>query len=342
MTTPVAAPFSLKATVLSHGWHECAPMSWSAGGRCFQMIERIRDRAVRVSVVEAVRRRQTVTLRVTAEGNGLDDADLAALRDRVRLVLGLDRDLAEFYDLCRRHPTLHVIPRIGAGRTLRSASMTENVLKAICATNVAWTQAVKSINRLGQLGPPVPRFVNLNAWPTPREILRAGKSYLTEVCRVGYRADAILAFCADVGAQRIAPDLLSEQARDNRVTSDELLSRLRAIRGIGPSSAHYLLSMLGRHERLSIDSATVAHVARTHTRGRRPSHKEIEHIYAEYGPWRQLAWWFEHWLTWGTAKTLLREAGIDDLSASQASRANSPAIRDSGRPRVLIPGAAES
>jgi len=287
-------------------------MSWSEGGRCLQIVYRLGDQPVRVSVTEGRRRRAAVTLRVMVDGHRLDDEQMDVIRHRVRLVLGLDRDLAEFYDLCTGHLTLHVLPRLGAGRVLRSASMTENIVKALCATNVGWTQAVKSINRIGQLGLPLPHFVSLNAWPTPREILRAGKPYLTEVCRVGYRAEAILAFCGDVCGGRIDPEGLTDRALDPEVRTDELLAQLRGIRGIGPSSAHYLLSFLGRYEHLSVDSATVAHVARTHTHGRRPTHREIQRIYEGFGRWRQLAWWFEHWLTWGTAQHLLSEAGIDD------------------------------
>ena len=310
-TLRVPTPFSLKATVLSHGWHECAPMSWSEGGRCFQVIERRQNQAHRVSVTEASRRKHYVTLWVTIDGRNMSDDVVAQTRKNVTRVLGLDEDLTEFYKICRGHPTLHVIPRIGAGRGLRSVSMTENIIKVLCSTNVTWPQAVKMINRLAQLGPALPHFANLNAWPRPRDILRAGGRYLLEVCRVGYRADSILAFCADVCDGRIDPEELPALALSHDVSSDDLLARLRSIRGIGPASAHYLLSFLGRHDRLAIDSSTVAHVARTHTNGRKPTHRQIEAIYERYGEWKNLIWWCEHWLTWDTAREILREAGIN-------------------------------
>ena len=306
----VKPPFSLKATALSHGWHECSPMSWSEGGRCFQTIERHQNRVYRIWVTESSHRKGKVILKFTIEGEAIDGALVARFRKNLRLVLGLDRDLTEFYAICHKHPTLHVIPKIGAGRGLRSVSMEENIIKVLCSTNVNWTQAVKMINRLGQLGPIIPHFRSLTAWPTPREILRAGESYLKEVCRVGYRAESILAFCRDVCEGRFDPEELTRLARDESVDSDDVLARLRAIRGIGPASAHYLLSFLGRHDRLAIDSSTVAHVARTHMNGRRPTLKQIEKIYAGYGRWKNLVWWCEHWLTWGTAEQIIREAGL--------------------------------
>lgn len=306
----VPSRFSLKATVLSHGWHECAPMNWSEGGRCFQTIERDGDRAYRVSVVES-RIRRKPRLSVTVDGGDLDKGVLQRTGDRLKVILGLDRDLSEFYDLCERHPRLSAIPGIGGGRLIRSASMTENILKALCATNVNWTQAVKMINRIAQLGPHVPHFRNLTAWPDPREILRAGEKYLDGVCRLGYRTESILAFCRDVCEGQYEPESLDVLASDPAVSSDDLLALLRSIHGIGPSSAHYLLGFLGRHDRLSIDSATVAHVSEMHTHGRRPTHKQSERVYASYGRWKNLVYWCENWLTWTTASGILREADIN-------------------------------
>jgi len=310
-TVRVPQPFSLKATVLSHGWHECSPMSWSEGGRCFQLIERHDDAACRVSVVEKATTKKSVMLGVTVEGPGIDDAFVDAVCGRLRVTLGLDRDVTAFHRLCADDPVLWVVPRIGGGRGIRSASMTENIVKAICGTNVTWSQAVKMINRIGQLGPAFRHFVNLNAWPTPREIIKAGEKYLLEVARVGYRAGSIIEFCERVQSGELDPDSWDELAADPRVSTDELLALLKSVRGIGPSSAHYLVSFLGRHDRLSIDSATVAHVARTHTNGKKPTHKKIEKIYAKYGPWKQSAWWYEHWLTWETGQQIVREAGLD-------------------------------
>ena len=176
------------------------------------------------------------------------------------------------------------------------------------------------INRIAQLGPYVPHFRSLTAWPSPREILRAGEKYLDEVCRLGYRTQSILAFCRDVCEGRFDPEALDTMASDPNVGSDDLLAQLRSIRGIGPSSAHYLLGFLGRHDRLSIDSATIAHVAQTHTNGRKPTPKRIERIYAPYGRWKNLVYWCENWLTWATAAGILKEAGLRRPGAEAISR----------------------
>lgn len=324
-TISVRTPFALKPTVLANGWHECHPMSWSEGGQCLQIIERDARRAYRVSVTEARRSAKSVSLAVTVDGNELTDGMLDRACADLRVVLGLDRDLSDFYALCAKHPTLRILRKIGAGRGLRSASMTENILKSLCQTNVAWAQAVKMINRIGQLGPMVPNFANLTAWPTPREVFRAGRTYLTDVCRLGYRADTILKFCEDVCEGRFDPETLDRKAADPEVTSEQLLRELYSIRGIGPGTASWLLSFLGRHDRLTIDSSTVAHVARVHTNGKKPTFKQIERIYEPYGEWKNMAWWYEHWLTWSTAREIVRTAGLD--GATKRRNAGAPKHR---------------
>ncbi len=305
-TLTVNSPFSLKATVLGSGLHECSPLSWCEGGRCLQAIEREKVRVYRLSVTEESSRKRSTTLRVTVEGVTVAQEVVERMSRRVRVLLRCDHDYSGFHELCRRHPKLRMLPTIGAGRSLRPVCMAENIIKALCWTNVVWSQAVKMINRLGQLGPTFPGFANLQAWPTPREILRAGEKYLSEVCRLGYRVPTILRFCRDVEEGRFNPIELDRLAASPGVTSDDLLSRLRSIHGVGPSSAHYLLSFLERHDRLAIDSSTIAHVRRTHTDGRRPTLRQIERIYAPFGEWKNLVWWFEMWINFPTAKQLLR------------------------------------
>ena len=393
----VPVHFSLKATALSHGWHECCPMSWNECGGCLQWVTRNDERAIRISVREVQRltfegeykhplyakatgNRQQATSDTSKSRNvetsrrgvrkdslgapignwqsvtGNPESRISDLRSQnasantrhltvridgidtgisqdtscgerngavqervladVHRMLGLDEDLTEFYELCAEHPRLAIVPRIGGGRLIKSPTMTENIIKCLCATNINWTQAVKAINRIAQIGPHVRHFRNLTAWPTPREIVRAGEKYLVEVCRMGYRAEPIVKFCRDVDSGKFDPESLWSLAADANVSSDEILKILLTIRGIGPASAHSLLGLLGRHDRVSIDSATIAHVAAIHTNGRKPTLKKIQRIYAPYGKWKNLVYWCESWIRWETARELIREFH-GDVSAAK-------------------------
>jgi len=296
-------PFSLKATALSHGWHECAPFSWCEAGGCLQTIERIGDTPVRVSLTQGASNNSHVRVRLRMEASSLSAADTSLLRSRAAIMLRRDLDLTGFHARARELPKLKPILRIGAGRLMRSPYMAENIIKTQCAANVNWTQAVKMINRIGQLGPCLAHFRSLNAWPTPREILAAGEDYLLNVARVGYRAKFILGFCRSVVDGSFDVDGLDTFAAQN--PTEEVYRRLLTIGGIGPSGASFLLSLLGHFGRMSIDSWTLAFVGRHYMNGRKPTVKQVEKLYEPYGDWRHLVWWFEQWLHWDTARSML-------------------------------------
>ena len=66
-----------------------------------------------------------------------------------------------------------------------------------------------------------------------------------------------------------------------------------------------LVGLPGRYDRVSTDSWTIAYVAENYMTGRKPTVRQVERLYERYGQWRQLVWWFEQWLTWDTAQTML-------------------------------------
>jgi 3-methyladenine DNA glycosylase/8-oxoguanine DNA glycosylase len=269
------------------------------------VIERDGDMPVRLSITEQRRGKARVRVGVTVEAERVSDALVALMASRVARMLCADNDLRGFHALAARTKSLKPVVALGAGRILRSVSMTENIIKAICGTNVDWRQAVKMINRIGQLGPCLGEFRSLHAWPTPKEILRAGDDYLRQVARVGYRAESILELCRSVEDGSFDPESLERLARSDG--SDELFKRLRGIKGIGPATAAFLMGQLGRHDRVSVDSWTLTYVGRTYLNGKKPTVRQVEDIYERYGEWRGLVWWFEQWLQWDTARTMLRE-----------------------------------
>lgn len=307
------APFSLKSIALSHGWHECAPFSWSEGGRCLQYVARRGREAFRIAITQGGARRGRVELAVRVMDVALSNEELQQVEADVRHMLRLDEDYSEFHALCRQHDHLRPVEMVGAGRLLRSPTLYEDTIKTICGTNVNWTQAVKMVNRVAQLGPCVPNFRHLNAWPTPTEILKAGEAYLTDVCRLGYRSASILRLCADVRARKLDLDAIRLAAADPAVDSAAVVALLRRIHGVGEASAHFLLATLGRYDLLGIDSWTLTYVGRVHFGGRKPTPRQVRKVYEPFGRYQHLAWWCEQWLTWGTAREILHEHGLPPM-----------------------------
>jgi len=294
MTMRTPEDFGFLPVVYSHGWYQCPPFHWDAEGKT---LTRVASNASGRPMVLRIREPRRGTLEIRAEVAGkLTDADRRQLRSDVRQMLQLDLEIAGFHDLCRRHEHLAAIPELGAGRFLRCPTVWEELVKSICGTNVQWSQAVRMISLVAELGEPVEGY---HAWPTPERIAEAGEGTLRERCRLGYRAPYIVELAASLmdGSLDLGPIERGE------LEGPELRKAFLAVKGVGPATADYLMILNGVADRLSIDSAVYAFVKDRHFGGRRPSAAEIEQLYEPYGEWRALAYWFEamqeYW--WGPA-----------------------------------------
>lgn len=282
-------PFRLDAVVVSHGWFQTAPFAWDAAARRLERADLLRTGATR--------------LRIDAAGRGVavrgdpplaPGADGAAAR-RVRRVLQLDADLQVWEEAVRAvDPDLaDDLASGGCGRILAGATLYEDVAKAICATNTTWRQAVGSINRLARAGAP-------GCFPEPADLLRAGEDHLRAVARVGYRASAITFAC------RAAIDgTLAEIESDSAAGDAERAFRgLLALPGVGPSTAGFILLLMGHYDHPSIDAATMRAASVRWFAGARPRPREVLDRIAPAAPFRGLV------VAWSALRAWQREAGL--------------------------------
>jgi len=289
MTMRTPGDFGFLPVVYSHGWYQCPPFCWDAERKTLTRV--VRNASAEPLVIH-IREPRRGTLEIKADLTGKpSDADRQRLRSDVRQMLQLDREVSGFHDLCRRHEHLAALPDLGAGRFLRCPSVWEELVKSICGTNVQWSQAVRMISRVAELGEPIGDF---HAWPTPERILEAGEETLRERCRLGYRAPYIV----ELAAALIDGTLDLGPIERGDLEGAELRKAFLAIKGVGPATADYLMILNGFADRLSIDSAVYAFVKDRHFGGRRPSAAEIERLYEPYGEWRALAYWFEAMQEW--------------------------------------------
>ncbi|UCG76390.1 MAG: DNA-3-methyladenine glycosylase 2 family protein [Gemmatimonadota bacterium] len=302
MRTP--PDFGFLPVVYSHGWCQTPPFYWDRDG---EVLTRVVPDAQERPTVLHIRSPERGSLEIVWESPALPtDGDRQAVRSAVRRMLQLERDVSAFHELCRAHPHLAPIPELGAGRFLRCPSVWEELVKAICGTNVKWSQAVRMISFVGELGEAVGRY---HAWPAPERILEAGEAELRERCRLGYRAPYILQLAHELveGSLDLGPIERQELA------APQLRKAFLSVKGIGPATADYLMILNGFTDRLSIDSAVYAYVTDRHFGGRRPAAAEIERLYEPYGEWRALAYWFEALLEWWWGS-----AGIDFTAGQEA------------------------
>lgn len=282
-TIPVPGNFRLLPTVFSHGWFQCPPFHWQEEQASLQRVLRIP--AGRVITIE-IREGAGQTLKVFHDGTEISSEDVDFIVERVRWMLQLDRDVDGFHHLCRSLDRHRIVAEIGAGRLLRGSDLWEDLVKAICGTNIAWPQAVRSTERICKLGE---SSTGGNAWPTPERVLEAGEDWLREEGRVGYRAKSIVELARSIEDGSFEPQRL---VRDS-LLGDDLQTFLTSVPGIGPATSAYLMALHGDASRLSIDSAVIAFCSRFHFDGRKPTPAEVENLYQGFGEWRALIYWFE-------------------------------------------------
>jgi 3-methyladenine DNA glycosylase/8-oxoguanine DNA glycosylase len=298
---PARGRFDLRATVLSHGYHELVPYRWEDGRvPTLHRVERLPNRSVYRLLVRPAAR--GVVLRVTGRDAGEAEV-LAPLAARMRRSLRLDEDLADFHRLCRLDPDLRPIARLGVGRLLRGTTLFEDLVKAIAWTNTTWLGAVSMVERLGRLGSRCAAEPRLRAFPTPQQILRAGEQGLRDRTGLGYRAPYVIALAHRVATGTLDLDTLAAHA--SSLPSAELAETLGSIRGAGPATVAYGLMLLGHYDRPAIDSATLRFAARALYRGGPVTIRRLERRFSRYGQWAALVLWFRQWQDGRHAAALL-------------------------------------
>jgi 3-methyladenine DNA glycosylase/8-oxoguanine DNA glycosylase len=289
MRLSAAAPFRLAAVVRSHGWFQTTPFSWDEATETLGRVENLPGGVATLTIRPA-----SVGVSV-ASNRPLDERDRAELRVRMRRMLQLDTDVNGFLGALAYDPVLATdLDAHGAGRLLAGASLYEDVVKTICATNISWRQAVSCIGKIGAWG-------ENGAFPRADVIHRKGSDRLRTEARVGYRGPYIAA------AARAALDgTLSEiESEQHGMDGPELAKRLAALPGIGPSSAAFLGLLMGRFDLLVIDSATLRHAADVWFDGRKPTKHEVIAKVAPAGEWKGLA------LYWAMMRAWQRETGLE-------------------------------
>jgi 3-methyladenine DNA glycosylase/8-oxoguanine DNA glycosylase len=297
VTTAAPNPFDFAGTAYSNGWAVLDPNGWDDRRLSLKRTARLGPgRVVHLSVIGSGRAgRKRVQIDVTHEGE-LQVEERRVVRRSIRRMLRLDEDLGPFHVRCRKAGGRWKEASQGLGRLLRSPSVFEDVVKTICTTNVQWggTRAMLRglVERLGEAGPlsgPDPGALP-NSFPTAAAIASADGRTL-EAARLGYRAPYIRQL-----AERVTSgDLDLEEFLSPGASTDEIRRGLLEIKGVGPYAAATLLMLVGRYDHLPVDSVYRTFVSRRYFGGRLPSYREGEAVYAEWGRWKYLGYWFDLW-----------------------------------------------
>lgn len=287
---PAHPPFSLPAVVRSHGWIQMAPFVRDETSGGLSYVARLASGRVRAWRVEEA----PGGVRVEVDGS-LSDAETAEIAGQATWMLGLDQDLADFYDLVRQDPKLAHVEAKAQGRILRSPSLFEDVVKTILTTNTAWSGTQRMAAALvSHLGDPLPGDPERRAFPTPERLAASDETTLRAEAKLGYRAPYVLALARAVASG----DLDLEALKTTALPTPELRKRLLALKGVGDYAAANLLMLLGRYDYLPVDSWALKMVSHEWHQGEPVGRAEVEAAFERWGAWRGLAYWFWDWSYW--------------------------------------------
>lgn len=243
-------PVDFTRTLLSHGVADLPPNEIAPDGSRLRTVLTASQGAwlVEVSADGSGHAR----LRVPTGATAVPTVDRREVVAQIRHMLRMDEDLSGFYLLAAADPGLAWV-QSGAGRMMRSPTVFEDLIKTICTTNCAWSGTVRMVSALvGELGTVAAGAADRHAFPAAATVADAGEAFFRDVARAGYRGPYLRAAAADVASGAL--DL--EGLRDPELPDQEVADRLLQIAGVGPYAVAHMMMLLGRYERLILDSWT--------------------------------------------------------------------------------------
>ncbi|MEM6459325.1 MAG: hypothetical protein AAF710_08050 [Planctomycetota bacterium] len=275
--------FALRRAVCSYGYFLLAPNFWDV--KLQALYRPLRTSAGRV-VRTVTRQRRDGVLSVVCDRD-VPRAEHAGLKAQLARTLRFGET---YTDWRRLHPEGK---RRRFDRMFRSPTLFEDMVKTITSCNVTWRNTIV-MNRL------MVEHVGHGGFPTPEQLADFGVQRLKDRCKVGYRAERIVRLARDVAYRTLDPGWFEDPER----TGDELYEAFLEIHGLGPYAAANLCHLVGRYDKLAIDTETYRHFC-LHFKVKRPKgddarglkrlHGKIEKHYGQYAPYQFLAYWFELW-----------------------------------------------
>ncbi len=111
---------------------------------------------------------------------------------------------------------------------------------------------------------------------------------LSDTVRAGYRS----AYLHELATRIADGSLPVESWRNSESPSEELYRAIRSIKGFGDYAAGTMLRLLGRFDRLGIDTSCRKSF-RAQTNNAAASDADIRRYYEAFGPWRGLVMWMD-------------------------------------------------
>ena len=288
---PTHQDFNLSSTLTSHGWVVLAPNQYVREENSFSRIEPLPSGQVARLTISSPHQTSETSIEVRVECPGrINKADQAHIESITRHMLRLDEDYTEFHALCEDQGGAWAGLAGGKGRMLRSPTLFEDLVKVICTTNIQWGGTKRMVRKLvDAYGLTYEADPSLKTFPAPDAIAADPLEAFKSKVNLGYRAPYLHELAVGVAGGTLDLDALA----DTSAPTAEIRRRLKVIKGVGDYAAASMLMLLGRYDEIPMDTVFRDFVSRRYFEGGPVNSKEAAEIYADWGRWKALAYWFE-------------------------------------------------
>lgn len=276
LTTP--ADFNFGSTVNSHGWERLEPFALNREHQVLTRIERLPSQLSRLEITHD----DKINVTVHSE-NQLNQEDKAYVAEFIAHCFSFTWDMSRCYAKVADDPTYSFIKAERLGRLLLAPNMWENLVKTQFLTNTHATHTAAMAAKFCTLGDPCGEKY---AFPTPEQVLAKSVDELEKQTGTGYRATYIRSL-----AEAIASGFNPESLQNPALSYEDIYDQVRTLRGFGPYSASYVLKLLGRFERISMDTV-IRRYFKEITGQENATDDDINAYYERFGECKGLvAWW---------------------------------------------------
>ncbi|UCH57040.1 MAG: hypothetical protein JSV18_06805 [Candidatus Bathyarchaeota archaeon] len=273
--------FNFWLTIRGSGWSVLKPFSFNEERQALSRVHRLSSGETARATVKEKRKGELEILVESHEG--LEKSGLEEIEQAVAACLRLDEDQSSLLDLLRGYPEFGWVEEIGAGRSVRSPTVFEDVVKTICTTNASCGLTKGIVSRLySKLGEVFAG--DAYTFPTPERMASAKAEFIKKEIKAGYRSPYI----AELARKVVDGELDVEAWNNSSLVSSSLKREILKVKGVGEYAADNILKLLGRYDFLALDSWMRRRFSETHGGGGEVSDEEIREFYAPFGRWKGL------------------------------------------------------
>ena len=279
--------FNFKAAVTDHGWYLLPPFQANDDRSVLKRVEALSTGKI---VLLHITQNQNKLMVETGDKQTLTRKESEEVVSKVNWMLRLDEDFRAFYQMCSADQNMQEIVAENKGRLLRSPSIFEDIVKTIFTTNTTWSRTIAmTTNFVSHLGGRYSNETELFTFPAPEAVLKKDKTFLNKSIKLGYRSDYIYDLALNIcnGVYDL------EELTNPEMPTEDVVHKLKEIRGVGPYALSIILMLLGRYDFLPVDSEFKKHVKNKYFAGELPPKSQLQQLYKEWGEFKFLAYWFD-------------------------------------------------